>query len=472
MHLDDPSLLRSLCRIGEEWVGADSQEVFDVVDPADGRVIATVPRAGKAETRRAIERASSALPAWRGLTARERGVLLRRWHDLILQHRDDLARIMTAEQGKPQAEARGEVSYGAGFIDWFAEEGKRIYGDIIPSPFPGRRIMVLKEPVGVVAAITPWNFPNAMITRKCGPALAAGCTVVLKPAEDTPLSALALVELADRAGIPAGVLNVVTGHPVEIGAELTSNPLVRKLSFTGSTAVGKALLRQCADTMKKVSLELGGNAPFIVFDDADLDAAVAGAIASKFRNSGQTCICANRLLVQDGIHDAFVDRLVEAVGTLDLGPLIHGRAVEGVERLVNDAVALGARALCGGTRRAAGGNYFDPTVLVGVTPSMACANQEIFGPVAPLIRFHTEDEAIRLANDTPYGLAAYAYTRDAGREWRLAEGLEFGIIGLNESMVSTEVAPFGGMKESGLGREGSKYGIDEYLEIKYVCRTG
>ena len=419
MKLDDPSLLRSLCRIGETWTAADRGTVFDVVNPATGAVVATVPRAGKAETERAIQCAAAALPAWRGLTAKARGGLLRRWHDLILSHREDLARIMTAEQGKPQAEARGEVSYGAAFIDWFAEEGKRVYGDIIPSPFPGRRIMVLKEPVGVVAAITPWNFPNAMITRKCGPALAAGCTVVVKPAEDTPLSALALAELAHRAGIPAGVLNVVTGDPVEIGAELTSNPLVRKLSFTGSTAVGKTLMKQCADTMKKISLELGGNAPFIVFDDADLDAAVAGAIASKFRNSGQTCICANRMLVQNGIHDAFANRLVEAVGQLDLGPLIHGRAVEGVERLVAEAVASGARVLCGGARRAEGDNHYAATVLADVTPDMACARREIFGPVAPLIRFATEEDAIHLANDTPYGLAAYAYTRDGWRCGRL-----------------------------------------------------
>ena len=464
LQLDDPGLLRSLCYVGGEWIGADT--VFDVTDPATSKIVGRVPLAGTAETKRAIDCASAALPAWRRMTAKERGGLLRRWHDLILRNQEDLARIMTAEQGKPLAEARSEVVYGAAFIDWFAEEGKRVYGDIVPSPFPGRRILVLKEPVGVVAAITPWNFPNAMITRKCAPAMAAGCTVVVKPAEDTPLSALALAELADRAGIPAGVLNVVTGNPIGIAVELTANPLVRKLSFTGSTAVGKTLMKQCADTMKKVSLELGGNAPFIVFDDADLDAAVAGAIASKFRNSGQTCICANRMLVQDGIYDAFAERLAAAVAGLELGPLIHGRAVDGVERLVADAVAAGARALCGATRR---GNFFAPTVLVDVVPGMACARQEIFGPVAPLIRFTSEAEAIRLANDTPYGLAAYAYGQDAARGWRLAEELEFGIIGLNESLVSTEVAPFGGLKESGLGREGSKYGIGEYLEVKYIC---
>ena len=412
--LDDPGLLRGRCHVAGERVGADPH--FDVTDPATGRIVARVPLSGAAEARRAIDRAAAALPAWRALTAKERGGLLRRWHDLILHHQEDLARIMTAEQGKPLAEARSEVVYGAAFIDWFAEEGKRTYGDIIPSPFPGRRMLVLKEPVGVVAAITPWNFPNAMITRKCAPALAAGCTVVVKPAEDTPLSALALAELADRAGLPAGVLNIVTGDPLGIGGELTANPLVRKLSFTGSTAVGKTLMKQCADTMKKVSLELGGNAPFIVFDDANLDAAVAGAIASKFRNSGQTCICANRFLVQDGIFDAFAERLVAAVGGLELGPLIHGRAVDGVERLVADAIAAGARVLCGATRR---GNFFAPTVLVDVNPGMACVRQEIFGPVAPLIRFTAEAEAIRLANDTPYGLAAYVYTRDTARGWRL-----------------------------------------------------
>jgi len=467
LGLDDPGLLRGRCHLDGESVGAEP--LFDVSAPATGRLVARVPLSGKMETRRAIAAAAAALPAWRGMTAKERGSLLRRWHDLILRNQDDLARIMTAEQGKPLAEARSEVVYGAAFIDWFAEEGKRVYGDIIPSPFPGRRMLVLKEPVGVVAAITPWNFPNAMITRKCAPALAAGCTVVVKPAEDTPLSALALAELADRAGIPAGVLNVVTGDALGIGRELTANPLVRKLSFTGSTAVGKTLMKQCADTMKKVSLELGGNAPFIVFDDADLDAAVAGAIASKFRNSGQTCICANRMLVQDGIYGAFAERLAAAVAGLELGPLIHGRAVDGVERLVADAVAGGARALCGATRR---GNFFAPTVLVDVAPGMACARQEIFGPVAPLIRFTSEAEAIRLANDTPYGLAAYAYGRDAARGWRLAEGLEFGIVGLNESLVSSEVAPFGGLKESGLGREGSRYGIGEYLELKYICMAG
>ncbi|OQX10359.1 MAG: succinate-semialdehyde dehydrogenase (NADP(+)) [Desulfobulbaceae bacterium A2] len=482
MHLNDTALLRNRCYVGGRWIEAASGATLPVRDPASGEEIARVPSLGRAETRQAIETAQAALPAWRDQTAKHRAALLRRWHDLVLRHQDDLACLMTAEQGKPLAEARGEVVYGAGFIEWFAEEAKRVYGDVIPAPTADKRIVVLKQAIGVAAAITPWNFPNAMITRKCAPALAAGCTVLIRPASSTPLSALALAELAERAGIPPGVLNVVTGNSAEVGAELTSNPLVRKLSFTGSTAVGKQLMRESAGTMKKLSLELGGNAPFIVFDDADLDAAVAGAMASKFRNCGQTCICANRLLVQDGIHDRFASRLVEAVAGLrvgpgmapdsQIGPLINSRAVDTMDALVEDAVARGARVLCGGRRHSLGGAFFEPTVLADVPPEAACSREEIFGPLAPLIRFSSEDEAIRLANDTPYGLAAYAYTRDIGRVWRVAEALEYGIVGLNEAMVSTEVAPFGGVKESGFGREGSKYGIEEYLELKYLCLGG
>ena len=482
MHLADPDLLRQHCYVDGAWIGADTGATFDVTDPADGTRIARVPDFGAAETRRAIAAANTAFAAWRHRTAKERAALLRTWFELILANTEDLAMLMTSEQGKPLAEARGEAAYGASFVEWFAEEGKRAYGDTIPQHAPDKRLVVIRQPVGVAASITPWNFPLAMITRKCAPALAAGCPVVIKPAEDTPLTALALAVLAERAGFPAGVLNVITGQPEAIGAELTSNPLVRKLSFTGSTEVGKLLMRQCADTMKNVSFELGGNAPFIVFDDADLDAAVAGAVASKYRNSGQTCVCANRLLVQDGVYDAFASRLGQAVSALKVGrgsddgvlqgPLINAEAVEKVERIIADATGKGARIVTGGKRHALGGTYFEPTILADVTPDMACANEEIFGPVAPLYRFSTDDDAVRLANDTPYGLAAYFYSRDVARVWRIAEALEYGIVGINEGIISTEVAPFGGMKESGIGREGSKYGIEEYLEVKYLCLGG
>ncbi len=482
MHLADTDLLRQLCYVDGAWIPAADAAAFNVVDPADGSVLARVPSLGVEETRHAIAVAAAAFPAWRALTAKERAGLLRRWYELIVQNTGDLAMLMTREQGKPLAEARGEVAYGAAFVEWFAEEGKRIYGDTIPQHGRDKRIIVLKQPVGVVAAITPWNFPLAMITRKCAPALAAGCTVVIKPAEDTPLTALALAELAHRAGLPPGVLNVITGEPVTIGGELTANPTVRKLSFTGSTEVGKLLMGQCAATVKKVSLELGGNAPFIVFDDADLDAAVAGAVASKYRNSGQTCVCANRLLVQAGVYDDFAAKLGQAVSALTVGrgtepgvqqgPLINQEAIDKVEHLVADAVDRGARVVVGGRRHALGGTFYEPTILADVTPEMACAREEIFGPVAPLFRFETEADAVRLANDTPYGLAAYFYSRDIGRVWRVAEALEYGIIGINEGIISTEAAPFGGMKESGIGREGSRYGIDEFLEIKYLCLGG
>ncbi len=483
MRLDDSALLRDTAYVGGAWTTADGGGTLVVIDPASGAELGRVPDMGAAETRRAIAAAEAAQAGWRALTAKNRAAILRKWHDLILDAADDLATLMTAEQGKPLAESRGEVVYGASFIEWYAEEGKRIYGDTIPGHAADKRILVLKEPVGVVAAITPWNFPNAMITRKCAPALAAGCAVVVKPAEDTPLSALALAELADRAGFPPGVLNVVTGRdPAAIGGELTANPAIRKLSFTGSTEVGKLLMKQCADTMKKVSLELGGNAPFIVFDDADLDAAIAGTLASKYRNTGQTCVCANRILVQDSVHDAFAEKLAAAVGTLKVGPgldgdtqqgpLINPEAVQKVERLVADAVDRGARVVCGGRRHDLGGTFYEPTILTGVTAEMACAREEIFGPVAPLYRFSTEDEAVRLANDTRHGLAAYFYARDVGRVFRVAEALEYGIVGVNEGIISTEVAPFGGFKESGLGREGSKYGIEEFLEIKYLCLGG
>ncbi len=483
MQLKDSALLRELAYIDGVWTGADQGARFEVTDPADGHLLARVPDMGAAETRRAIDAAAAALPAWRARTAKERAAVLRTWFELILENQDDLAVLMTSEQGKPLAEARGEVAYGAAFIEWFAEEGKRIYGDVIPSHGADKRIVVLKEPIGVVAAITPWNFPIAMITRKAGPALAAGCTMVIKPAEDTPLCALALAALAERAGLPKGVLNIVTTRrAAEVGGELTANPTVRKLSFTGSTEVGKLLMRQCAGSVKKVSLELGGNAPFIVFDDADLDAAVAGAMASKYRNAGQTCVCANRLLVQDGIYDAFAAKLAEAVarlrvgpglsGEVEQGPLINDDAVAKVETLVADAVGKGARVLCGGQRHALGGTFYEPTILTGVTAQMRVAREEIFGPVAPLFRFHTEAEAIALANATEFGLAAYFYARDIARVWRVAEGLEYGIVGINEGIISTEVAPFGGVKESGIGREGSKYGIEDYVEMKYLCLGG
>ncbi len=482
MNLSDPSLLRQQCLVDGRWIGAASGRTAAVTNPASGATLGNVPDMDAADARRAIEAAHAALPAWRNCTARERAAVLKRLHALMLQHQEDLAVLMTAEQGKPLVESRGEIAYAAGFIEWFAEEARRIYGDVIPGYQKDRRILVLKQPVGVVAAITPWNFPSAMIARKIGPALAAGCTVVVKPALETPYSALALAELGTRAGLPAGVLNVVTGHGSVIGAELTANPLVRKLTFTGSTATGKLLIAQCAATVKKVSMELGGNAPFIVFDDADLTAAVAGAMASKFRNSGQTCVCANRLLVQAGVYDEFAGRLAAAVAQLrvgdglqegtDQGPLIDQRAVEKVEAHIADALARGARVATGGHRHALGGTFFEPTVLTGVMPAMRVAREETFGPVAPLFRFDSEAEAVRMANDTEYGLAAYLFTRDLGRSFRVAEALEYGIVGLNTGLISTEVAPFGGVKESGVGREGSRYGIEDYLEIKYLAIAG
>jgi succinate-semialdehyde dehydrogenase/glutarate-semialdehyde dehydrogenase len=479
MQLQDQDLLRECCSVGGDWIRADAGGWLTVTDPACGAAIARVPDLGAAETRRAIAAAQDAWPAWRALTAAERSAPLRRWHDLMLAHTEDLARLMTAEQGKPLDEARGEVAYGASFIDWFAEEGRRVYGDVIPTQEAGRRILVLKQPVGVCAAITPWNFPIAMITRKAGAALAAGCTLVVKPAEQTPLSALALAVLAERAGLPPGVFNVVTGRPEPIGAELTGNPTVRKLSFTGSTEVGRLLMRQCADTLKRLSLELGGNAPFIVFDDADLEAAVEGALQSKYRNSGQTCVCANRILVQAGVYDAFAERLAARVRELRVGagteagvtqgPLIDSAALAKVESQVADAVGQGARVLAGGGRHALGGTFYQPTVLAEVTTAMLVAREETFGPVAPLLRFADEHEAIALANATEYGLAAYFYSRDLARVWRVAEALEYGMVGVNAGVISTAVAPFGGVKQSGFGREGSRYGIEEYLDIKYLC---
>jgi len=482
MQLKDSKLFRQQCYIDATWTDAGSRATVDVINPATEQKLGTVPNMGAAETRRAIEAAHRAFPAWARKTAKERAVILRRWHDLMMANQDDLGVLMTAEQGKPLAEARGEIAYAASFLEWFAEEGKRLYGDVIPGHQVDKRILVLRQPIGVVAAITPWNFPAAMITRKAGPALAAGCTIVCKPATQTPYSALAMAELAERAGVPKGVLNVITGSASEIGGEMTSNPIVRKLTFTGSTMVGKKLMAQCATTMKKVSLELGGNAPFIVFDDADLDAAVQGAIASKYRNTGQTCVCANRLLVQDGIYDEFAGKLVDAVallrigdglkGATDQGPLIDMKAVAKVEEHIADALAKGAAIATGGKRHALGGTFFEPTVLTNVKPDMMVAREETFGPIAPLFRFKTEAEAIRMANDTEFGLAAYFYTRDLARSWRVSEGLEYGIVGLNTGIISTEVAPFGGMKESGVGREGSRYGIQDYAEIKYVCVGG
>ncbi|WP_133512746.1 succinate-semialdehyde dehydrogenase [Candidatus Thiosymbion oneisti] len=479
MRIRDIDLLREQGYIGGEWVEAQDGAWLDVTDPATGEMIARVPSMGAAETRRAVAAAEGAWDAWRALTAAERSGLLKRWQELMLAHQEELARLMTAEQGKPLAEARGEVVYAASFLDWFAEEGRRVYGDVIPAQHTDQRILTLKQPVGVCALITPWNFPLAMIARKAGAALAAGCTLVAKPAEDTPLTALALAVLAERAGIPPGVFNVVTGEPVPIGGELTANPIVRKLSFTGSTQVGRLLMRQCAGTVKKLSLELGGNAPFIVFDDADLDAAVAGAIQSKYRNSGQTCVCANRILVQDGVYDAFAERLAAKVeglrvgpGTqagVEQGPLINPEAVAKVEAHIADALGKGARLLAGGDRHALGGTFFQPTVLADVTPDMRVAREETFGPLAPLFRFDTEAAAVAMANATEYGLAAYFYSRDLGRVWRVSEALEYGMIGVNSGIISTAVAPFGGVKQSGLGREGSRYGIEEYLEIKYLC---
>ncbi|MCB1916557.1 MAG: NAD-dependent succinate-semialdehyde dehydrogenase [Rhodocyclaceae bacterium] len=482
LELKDPQLLRDKCYVDGRWLAAAGDARFDVIDPADGRSIASVPDLGQTETRDAIAAAAAALPGWRARTAGERARTLRRWFDLMLAHQEDLARLMTAEQGKPLAEARGEIAYAAAFIEWFAEEGKRAYGDLIPAHQADKRILVSKEPIGVCAAITPWNFPSAMITRKAGPALAAGCTMVVKPAETTPLSALALAELAERAGIPAGVFNVVTGDARSIGGEMCANPTVRKLSFTGSTEVGRILMAQCAPSIKKLSLELGGNAPFLVFDDADLDAAVEGAIASKYRNTGQTCVCANRILVQRSVLEAFAQRLAVAVGGLRVGngmedgvqqgPLIEPAALEKVEELLGDAVEKGARVVCGGKRHSLGGTFFEPTILAGATREMRLAHEEIFGPVAPLFAFDSEEEGVAMANDTDYGLASYFYTRDLARAMRVSSALEYGIVGVNTGIISTEVAPFGGVKNSGLGREGSKYGIDEYLEIKYVCIGG
>lgn len=481
--LKDEKLFRSLAYINGEWVAATDGKTFPVTNPATGEELTTVPDLGVADARIAIEAANTALPGWRERTAGERSAILRRWYELMMENLEDLAVLMTTEQGKPLTESRGEVRYGASFVEWFAEEAKRVYGDVIPGHARDKRIIVIKQPIGVVAAVTPWNFPNAMITRKVAPALAAGCTVVVKPAEDTPLSALALAELAERAGFPPGVFNVLTTNdPAAVGGELTANPLVRKLSFTGSTEVGKLLMRQCADTVKKVSLELGGNAPFIVFDDADLDAAVEGALASKYRNAGQTCVCANRIFVQDKVYDAFAEKYAAAVKKLRvgygmeegvaIGPLINEDALAKVERLVSDAIEKGASAITGGKRHELGRTFYEPTVLVNVTDEMACSREEIFGPVAPLYRFSEDEEAITRANDTQYGLAAYFYARDVSRIWRVAEGLEYGMVGINTGMISTAVAPFGGVKESGIGREGSKYGIEEFVEVKYLCLGG
>ena len=476
--LKDPDLFRELAYIDGNWGPSSSGDTLTVTNPATGGTLGHVPAVSRTDVVRAVNAAHTALPDWRSRTARERSTLLRRWFDLCIAHQDDLAVILTSEQGKPLAEARGEIAYGSAFIEWFAEEARRVYGDVIPPNTPGRRIVVIKQPVGVVAAITPWNFPNAMITRKVGAALAAGCTVVAKPASSTPYSALALAVLAERAGIPRGVFNVITGSAGVIGGELTSNALVRKLSFTGSTEVGRRLLEQCAGTVKKVSMELGGNAPFIVFDDADLDRAVAGVMASKFRNAGQTCVCAKRIFVQDGIYDRFATLLAEAVRKqtignglepgVTMGPLIDEAAVEKVEEHIADAVAHGASVLLGGHRHALGGTFFEPTILTSVPAGTKLMSEETFGPVAPLTRFSTEDEVIGLANDTEFGLASYFYTRDLARSWRVAEALEYGIVGINEGLISTEVAPFGGVKQSGLGREGSKYGIEDYLEVKYM----
>lgn len=482
LPLKDPDLFRQANCIGGQWIQADSGKMLTVRNPATGEVVGQVPAMGRAETRRAIEAADAALPAWRKLLAKERAAILRKLFDLMLANTDDLAAIMTAEQGKPLAEAKGEVAYAASFIEWFAEEGKRVYGDVIPPNAQGRRVIVMKEPIGVFAAITPWNFPAAMITRKAGPGWAAGCTGVIRPASQTPFSALALAVLAERAGMPPGVCNVITGPASETGAEITSNPIVRKLSFTGSTEVGRTLLAQCAPTIKKTSMELGGNAPFLVFDDADLDAAVQGAMASKYRNTGQTCVCANRILVQDGVYDAFAAKLKAAVEALKVGngmeagvtqgPLINADAVLKVEEHITDATGRGAKVLTGGKRHAKGGNFFEPTILTDVPGDALIFREETFGPVAPLFRFGTDAEGIAMANDSEFGLAAYFYARDVGRIFRVAEALEAGIIGINEGIISTEVAPFGGVKQSGLGREGSKYGIEDYLEVKYLALGG
>jgi succinate-semialdehyde dehydrogenase/glutarate-semialdehyde dehydrogenase len=482
IQLSDQALLRTQAYINGKWIDADNGATLPITNPANGEVIAEVAKCGTAETRRAIEAAAAAFPEWRKRTVKERAACMRKWFNLMMEAQQDLALILTTEQGKPLAEAMGEIAYGANYIEWFAEEGKRLYGDTIPQPSNDKRIVCIKQPVGVVACITPWNFPNAMLTRKIAPALAAGCTVVCKPANATPLSAYAFVELAERAGIPPGVINMVTGETAAIGAELTSNPIVRKLTFTGSTPVGKQLMAECAQTVKRTSMELGGNAPFIVFDDADLDAAVAGAMISKYRNAGQTCVCANRILVQEGCYDAFAEKLAEAVRGLKLGsgteegvtvgPLITEQAANDMEAFVEDAVSKGAKTVVGGNRSAIGKQFFEPTILTNVNDGMRVFREEIFGPIAPLFKFTTEEEAIQMANDTEFGLACYFYTRDIGRVWRVGEGLEYGIVGINEGIISNEMAPFGGVKESGQGREGSKYGLDDYTEIKYMCIGG
>ncbi len=482
MQITDKVLLKTQAFINGEWVDADNGETLAVTNPANGEVIAEVAKCGAAETRRAIEAAEAAMGDWRQRPAKERAALLRKWFDLMMEAQEDLAQILTAEQGKPLAEARGEVAYGANYIEWFAEEAKRVYGDTIPAPSKDKRIVCIKQPVGVVACITPWNFPNAMLTRKIAPALAVGCTVVCKPASATPLSAYAFAELAVRAGIPAGVINIITGRTSEIGDELTSNPTVRKLTFTGSTAVGKKLMAACASTVKRTSMELGGNAPFIVFDDADLDAAVAGAIICKFRNAGQTCVCANRILVQESVYDEFVEKLMVAAADLKIGdgtaegvtigPLINEGAANDVLAFVDDAVGRGAKVVAGGQRSDLGACFVEPTILINASDDMRVFREEIFGPVAPLFKFRTEEEAIAMANDTEVGLACYFYTRDIGRIWRVGEALEYGIVGINDGIISNEMAPFGGIKESGQGREGSKYGMDDYLEIKYMCMGG
>jgi len=481
-QLKDPKLFRTQCYIDGKWSDADSGATVDVTNPASGAVIGTIPKMGAAETRRAIDAAAAALPAWRAKLAKERAALLRKWFELMMANQDDLGLIMTTEQGKPLPEAKGEIAYAASFIEWFAEEAKRVYGDVIPSVWPDKRLLVIKQPVGVCGLITPWNFPAAMITRKAAPALAAGCTVVVKPATQTPHSALALAELAERAGIPKGVVNVITGGAKDIGGELTANPKVAKISFTGSTEVGRLLMAQSASTIKKISLELGGNAPFLVFDDADLDAAAEGAMVSKYRNAGQTCVCANRILVQDGVYDAFAGKLAEKVKALkvgpgtqagvNIGPLIDKNAVAKVEEHVSDALAKGAKVVVGGKRHALGGLFYEPTVLADVTTGMKVTREETFGPVAPLFRFKTEADGLAMANDTEFGLASYFYARDVGRIWRVGEGIESGMVGINTGLISNEVAPFGGVKQSGIGREGSRYGIEEFLEVKYLCMGG
>lgn len=482
IQLQDPSLLRKQAYINGEWMDSDNGEVFEVANPANGEILASVARCGAAEVKRAIDVAEKAMVEWRAKSAKERAALLRNWFKLVMENQEDLAKILTAEQGKPLAESRGEIAYGANYIEWFAEEAKRVYGDTIPQPSNDKRIVCIKQPVGVVACITPWNFPNAMLTRKIAPALAAGCTVVCKPANETPLSALALGELAQRAGIPAGVINIIAGNTQEIGHELTQSPVIRKLTFTGSTGVGKLLIQQCASTVKKTSMELGGNAPFIVFDDADLDEAVKGAIICKYRNAGQTCVCANRILVQEGVYDEFAQKFAEAVAQLEMGdgaqdgitmgPLVNEKAARDVDAMVQDAVSRGASAVTGGQRSELGACFYEPTILTNVADDMRVFREEIFGPVAPLFKFKTEEDAIRMANDTEFGLACYFYSRDIGRIWRVGEALEYGIVGINEGIISNEMAPFGGVKESGNGREGSKYGMDDYLEIKYMCLGG